>query len=90
MKAKEGFRLRPLGKEYIITGEGTAQIDFNKMIVLNESAAILWQGVEDGKDFTVEDLASILLEHYDIDTETAAGDSAVIAQKWVEAGIVSE
>lgn len=90
MKVKEGFRLRPLGKEYIITGEGVAQIDFNKMIVLNESAAFLWKGVGDGRDFTVEDLASMLVDCYGIDMDTASRDSAAIAQKWIEAGIVSE
>lgn len=90
MKAKEGFRLRPLGKEYIITGEGVAQIDFNRMIVLNESAAYLWQCVEDGQEFTADDLAAKLVERYEIDLDTASRDSAVIAQKWVEAGIVSE
>lgn len=90
MKANEGFRLRPLGKEYIITGEGVAQIDFNKMIVLNESAAFLWQGICDGREFTAGDLADMLVGRYGIDLDTAVGDSAAIARKWIEAGIVSE
>ena len=45
MKLIEGFRLRPLGKEYIVTPESVAQINFNKMISLNSSAADLWKSV---------------------------------------------
>ncbi len=87
MKTVEGFRLRPLGAEFIVTGESIKQVNFNKMISLNESAAYLWREVE-GKDFTVEDLARLLVERYEIDMETATKDSAAIAEKWVEAGIV--
>ena len=29
MKLIEGFRLRPLGKEFIVTPESVAQINFN-------------------------------------------------------------
>lgn len=89
MKEKEGFRMRKLCNEYIIAGEGAAQINFNKMIVLNESAAFLWECFSDGSEFTEDTLASKLVEHYGIDMETALRDSAMIAQKWIEAGIAS-
>jgi hypothetical protein len=89
MKTIPGFTLRPLGKEFIITAESIKQINFNKMISLNESAAYLWKSV-DGKDFTAEDLADLLVERYEIDRETALRDSQAIAAKWIEAGIVTE
>ena len=89
MKTIEGFRLRPLGKEFIVVGEGPSQVDFNKMIALNESAAYLWKEV-DGKDFTVQNLAGLLVERYGIDLDQALKDSEAIAKKWIEAGIVSE
>ena len=89
MKTIEGFRLRPLGKELIVVGEGPSQVDFNKMIALNESAAYLWKEV-DGKDFTVQNLAGLLVERYGIDLDQALKDSEAIAKKWIEAGIVSE
>ena len=65
MKIVEGFRLRPLGKEFIVTPESVAQINFNKMISLNSSAAYLWKSVE-GKEFTAETLRDLLLERYDV------------------------
>lgn len=89
MKIIEGFKLRTLCGEHIITGEGLSQINFNKMISLNESAALLWQSVV-GREFTVADLADTLLENYEIDRETAEKDAAAIAAKWIEAGIVKE
>lgn len=88
MKTVPGFTLRPLGKEFIITAESVKQINFNKMISLNESAAYLWKSV-DGKDFCPEDLADLLVERYEIDRETALKDSEAIAAKWLEAGIVT-
>ena len=89
MRIVEGFRLRTIAGEHVVTGEGLRQINFNKMISLNESAAYLWQEVE-GKDFTVSDLADALVARYEIDRETAEKDSAAIAVKWIEAGIVEE
>ena len=89
MKTIEGFVLRPLGKEFIVIGEGIAQVDFNRMISMNSSAAYLWQKVE-GKEFTVEDLRDYLLEEYEVDPETAAADAAEVARQWIDAGIVSE
>ncbi|MBR4826632.1 MAG: PqqD family protein [Bacteroidales bacterium] len=89
MKTVQGFTLRPLGKEFIITAENIRQIDFNRMISLNESAAYLWKEV-DGKEFTAETLADLLTERYEVDRETALRDSEAIIAKWVEAGIATE
>ena len=36
MKIKEGFILRSICGEYIVVGEGLAQVNFNKMLSLNE------------------------------------------------------
>ena len=86
MKLIEGFRLRQLLKEYIVTPESVTQINFNKMISLNESAAYLWQSVE-GKEFTTEDLKGLLLDRYDVSEDVAAHDAEAIAQAWIDAGI---
>ena len=89
MKIIEGFVLRPLGEEFIVIGEGIAQINFNKMVSLNSTAAYLWENVE-GKDFTVEDLTKLLTDQYEVSEEQAAADAAALAAKWIEAGIVTE
>lgn len=87
MRIKEGFTLRSIVGQYVVIGEGIAQVDFNKMITMNDSAAYLWQGVE-GKDFTVEDLTRLLTDKYEVTEEKAAADAAKIAAKWIEAGLV--
>lgn len=89
MKIIDGFKLRTIGGESVVIGEGMAQINFNKLISLNESAALLWKNVE-GKDFSVEDLSRILLENYEVSEDVAKNDSVAIAKAWIEAGIVQE
>ena len=89
MKIKEGFRLRTMLGDHIVTGEYPKQVNFNKMVSLNETAAFLWEKVE-GKEFTVEDLTKLLLDEYEVDEATAAKDAEALAAKWTEIGLIEE
>ena len=89
MRIKEGFTLCSIVGQYVVIGEGIAQVDFNRMITMNESAAYLWQGVE-GKDFTVEDLTRLLTDKYEVTGEKATADAAALARKWIDAGVVGD
>ena len=89
MKVVEGFRLREICGEFIIVPESTELVNFNKMIHLNATAAYLWEQVSGLPDFTVEQLASLLTEKYDVSDEVALKDAAAIAQKWIEIGIAA-
>lgn len=86
MKTKDGFILREMCGEYIISGEGLEHINFNKLISLNSSAAFLWNAVV-GKEFTAESMAQLLVDEYGIDMELALKDSKALCQSWIEAGI---
>lgn len=86
MKLIEGFRLRDVMGQATVIGEGVDQVNFNKLVTLNESAAFLWKSVE-GKDFTTETLASLLIEHYGIDEALAAKDAESVARQWLEIGL---
>ena len=86
MKTKAGFVLREMCGENIITGEGLENINFNKLISLNTTAAFLWKAVQ-GKVYTVESMAQMLVEEYGIDMELAMKDSASLCQAWIDAGI---
>ena len=90
MKVVEGFKLRSLLGENIIVAEGFSQVNFNKMISLNETAAYLWKAVSAMPQFSEDDLKDLLLEEYEVDEATAAADSAAIAAKWKEIGIVED
>jgi len=89
MKIKEGFKLRTVGSEYIVTGEGLSQIDFNKLIALNSSATYLWQQIE-CKEFDEQTLAGLLTEKYNITVDIALADAIDIIKEWLNAGIIEE
>lgn len=86
MKIKEGFELRELCGEYIVVAHGEKNIDFSKIISLNESAAVMWEAVAD-KDFSAEDMANALLAVYDVDNDTALKDALHTMQEWKEIGL---
>ncbi len=87
MKIKNGFILREMCGESIVTAEGIEHINFNKLISLNSTAAYLWENLV-GKDFTIEDMAQLLVEQYEIDMDLALTDSTHLAQAWQSAGVL--
>lgn len=87
MKIKKGFELRDICGEKVIIASGIENIDFNKMISLNESAAYLWQQVSD-KTFDADLLAQLLEAAYDVDHAAATTDAQAIIQSWLEQGVV--
>ena len=89
MKIKDGFVLREICGEKIISGEGLNQVNFSKFIRLNDSAAFLLKKVEH-EEFTAETLAKLLCGEYEISEETAAKDAEALCKSLVEAGIVEE
>lgn len=87
MVCKKGFKLRPLGNEFILVGEGIEQVNFNKMITMNETAAYLWKKVVELESFTEEDMARLLTEEYEVSMEQALADCRQTMENWHEAGI---
>ncbi len=87
MKIKNGFVLREMCGENIVTAEGIENINFNKLISLNATAAYLWEALA-GKDFTAEDMAGLLVERYGIDMELALKDSENLCNAWNDAGVI--
>ena len=87
MRTKKGYRLRPLGVEYILVAEGLEVESANQMISMNATAAFLWEAVE-GKDFDAETLSQLLVDEYGIDNETAKKDVIPLLQTWGKAGII--
>lgn len=87
MRIKDGFRLRDVMGQATVIGEGVGQVDFNKLITLNASAAWLWKQVE-SKDFDVQTLSDLLVSKYEIDAELARKDAEALVSKWVEIGLM--
>ena len=89
MKIKKGFNLRNVCSEYIIVAEGLSNIDFSRIISLNESAAYLWKNIHD-KDFDADMLTNLLTEAYEVTDEKAHEDAEVLISQWKDAGLIEE
>jgi hypothetical protein len=87
MKTKHGFRLRSICGENIIVAEGIENIDFSRIISMNESSAYLWQKVAE-TEFDEDTLTHLLVEEYEVSDEQARADVKQLMQKWLEAGII--
>ena len=89
MRIKDGFKMRSLLKEYVVTAEGSGQVNFNKIIALNQTAAFLWEKVS-GRDFDESELVRLLLEEYDVTEDVASADVCNLVSKWREAGLIDD
>lgn len=87
MRIKSGFELRDICGEHIIVAYGVENVDFTKLITLNESAAFLWRQVVD-KDFQEEDLVQALCGEYEVGKEQAQADVKELLASWRQVGIV--
>lgn len=87
MKVKKGFELQEVCGEFIIVPAGIENVDFSKIISLNETAADIWKGVAEMNEFSIDDMVSILMEQYEVDEKTAREDCAKIAERWKEMGL---
>ena len=82
MQIKPGFELRNICGENIIIAHGVQNIDFSKVITLNESAAVV------GKTFTEQDIVNVLTDEYEVDLMTAQDDANVLVASWKDAGLI--
>lgn len=87
MKIKQGFVLREICGEQVISAESLENVNFNRLISLNATAAYLWKNVE-GKDFDEEYMANLLIGKYDVDYETAISDAKELAGVWRKNGLI--
>lgn len=89
MKIKSGFELRDICGEHLIISHGIENINFTKVVSLNESASFLWKQFV-GKEFTIDDMVASLLEEYDVTEDVARADCQTLADKWIEGGFVEK
>lgn len=80
MRQKNGFHLRNVCGENVLVADGIENIDFSKLISMNESAAYLWENTQN-KDFNAETLANLLQAEYEVDEKTAQADAQTVIQQ---------
>ena len=89
MRIKNGFELRDVCGENVVIAHGLENIDFTKVITLNESAAFIWRQVV-GKDFMEADVVAALLDEYEVEEAQARADVEQLLASWEKAGLVED
>lgn len=89
MKIKEQFKVREMAGEHVVIMQGKLGSDLTRIISLNDSALYLWQHLE-GREFSVERVAELLVEHYGIDDEIASRDASRWVERMEECGLLAQ
>ena len=84
MKLKENFALRPVADTWVVLPLGEESVNFNGMLTLNESGALLWQALDKGGDR--EALADALMAEYVVDRAQALADAEAFLDKLRKVG----
>ena len=84
MKLKKDFVLRQVSGSWVVLPIGSNSVNFDGMITLNESGALLWEALERGAD--IDGMVDALTSEYVIDRETAVQDINEFLSKLRSAG----
>lgn len=88
MKLKENFMLRQVAGSYVVVAVGDACVDFDGMLTLNESGALLWRTLEQGADRDA--LTAALTAEYDVQPTQARADVEEFLASLRDAGCLAE
>lgn len=78
MKIKSGFMLRDIAGSWIVVPLGQRVVEFNGLMTLNESGALIWRKLEGGAE--IDDLVQVICSEYDVDEATARIDVEEIVE----------
>lgn len=90
MKIKPGFELQNVCGEYIIVPTGIENVDYSKIISLNETAAYLWEECCTLDRFTIDTMVELLTREYEVEEDIAREDCEKIIARWIEMGLAEE
>lgn len=86
MRIKEGYMLREAAGETVVVPFGEEALNFQGIISLNETGALLWRQLEQGCEKKA--LVQALLDEYEVDAETAEKDVAEFLKLTGDAGVI--
>lgn len=74
MKTNELYILRDIAGDNLLVPVGEATQRLNGMIHLTETAAFIWNHINDNEAKDLEELVKMLTDEYEVDEETARND----------------
>lgn len=88
MKIKENFALRQVADTWCVLPLAEETLNLKGMLTLNDSGAFLWKALEE--EISREELATAMLNEYDIDSMTAEADIDEFLNKLRQVGCLEE
>ncbi len=88
MQRKEEYRLRKIGNGYLLVPVVKNRIQTEKIRIINETGAFLWEQLKEEK--TENDLLEAVLSEYETDREAALCDIRDFVQASFGAGMITE
>ena len=87
MQLKDNYTLQKVGEEYVLLAQDSLQVDFSKVITLNETAADIWQYIKN-QNFDIQTIITYLTNNYDVDIETAQADAQEMIDSLLSIGAI--
>ena len=87
MNIKKGFELRDVCGEKVIIASGLENLDFTKLISVNETGADIWNLLLEGET-TEEELIAKFLEMYEGDEAQMSSEVAAFLKELAEIGVL--
>jgi hypothetical protein len=88
MKIKDGYMLREIVDTWVVVPLGERVVEFNGIMTLSETGALLFSGLEKGDD--INSLVDSIMVEYDIDKKTALADTLEFIAAINKSGLLEE
>lgn len=89
MKLKPGYLIQKIAGENILITGGSGDVDFSKMLVLNDSATLLVQTLIDG-EVSAKELVNVLVGNYNVEIDQAETDVEELLNELKKQNILEE
>ena len=88
MKIKANYALREVAGTWVVLPVAGETVNFNGMISLNETGALLWKVLE--KDSDINSLSLALMQKYAVDSDAAVADAVAFVERLRNAGLIED
>lgn len=86
MKRKADFIMQNVGGENLLVPLGAQVIDLNGLIILNDTAACVWELLAEER--TLDELAAAVAEHFAVAAEIARADVQTFVDEIAKMGLL--